>query len=276
MTLDVVARAADAISTATGHDRHDVAVVLGSGLGKYADGFPSSTTVDFAAIPGFPTPAAVGHRGAVHSVEMGGRRVLVMSGRAHVYEGHDLSTVVLPVRAAVASGCSIVVLTNAAGGIADGLSPGDLTVVGDHVNLTGRNPLVGPNDDGLGPRFPDMTDVYTPRLRILAREVAATEGIELEEVVYAWWLGPSFETPAEIRMIRMLGADVVGMSTVPEVIAVRHMGAEVVAFSLVTNRAAGLTGGHLSSDEVMEVAGRVRPRIEGFLTRFLFSPHLTG
>jgi purine-nucleoside phosphorylase len=182
--------------------------------------------------------------------------------------------VTLPVRAAILAGARTVVLTNAAGGIAEGLAPGNLAVISDHLDMTGRNPLIGPNDDRLGPRFPDMSDVYTPALRRLAREVAEEGGETVREVVYAWWLGPSFETPAEIRMLHALGADVVGMSTVPEAIAARHMGAAILGISLITNRAAGLSDSPLSSDEVIEIAHRVRPRLEAFLDRLLARPQL--
>lgn len=270
-----VQSAREAIQEVTGVEHHDVAVILGSGLGAYPARFPGAAAVAYDQIPGFPLPEAVGHTGIAYSVAVASRQVLLLAGRGHAYEGHELTRVVLPVRAAIAAGCQTVVLTNAAGGIASGLSPGDLTVIGDHLNLTGRNPLVGSNDDRIGPRFPDLTDVYTPRLRQVACHVAADEGMTLEEVVYAWWLGPSFETPAEIRMIQTLGGDVVGMSTVPEAIAARHMGARVVGFSLVTNRAAGLSGERITSEEVMEVAAAVRPRIESFLDRFLAHPELT-
>ncbi len=266
---DQVMGAAAAIQERSGAERHDVAVVLGSGLGPLVERRPNSVVMDYGELPGFPIPQAMGHAGRAYSVEAGAHRVLLLSGRAHAYEGHDMATMTLPVRAAVAAGCHTVILTNAAGAIPGWLQPGDLVVIRDHINLAARNPLVGPNDERLGPRFPDMTDVYSPRLRYLARRVAAEDGTEMQEVVYAWWLGPSFETPAEIGMIAALGGDVVGMSTVPEAIAARHMGAEVVGFSLVTNRAAGLSDGRLSSEEVMEVATRARPRIEAFMDRFL-------
>jgi purine-nucleoside phosphorylase len=275
--LDVhgqVTTAADAIRSATGVERHDVAVVLGSGLGSFAARHAEAASVSYADHPGFPVPAAIGHAGTLRSVQLGRNRVLMLAGRGHLYEGHDPATVVLPVRAAVAAGCRTVVLTNAAGGIDPELAPGDLAVLSDHVNLTGRNPLVGRNDDRLGPRFPDMTDVYPERLRRLAREVAAGQGWELRETVYAWWLGPSYETPAEVRMIRQLGAGVVGMSTVPEAIAARHVGAAVAGFSLITNRAAGLGEGALSAEEVLAVAAEARPRTEAFLAAFLAHPEV--
>ncbi len=266
---DSINAAADAIRNGTGFETHDIAVVLGSGLGSYVDAFPDAISVPYRDIPGFAVPKAVGHRGTAYSVAIGDSRVLLYSGRAHAYEGHDMGTVVLPVRAAIAAGAGTVVLTNACGGLSRSLGPGDLTVLRDHINLASRNPLVGDNDDDLGPRFVDMTETYDPDLRRTAIEVAAAEGMEMQESVYAWWLGPSFETPAEIEMIRVLGADVVGMSTVPEVIAARHMGARIAGISLVTNHAAGMSGDALSSEEVMEVAAAVRPRIESFMTAYL-------
>jgi purine-nucleoside phosphorylase len=271
-----VTAAVGAIREMTRVDRHDVAVVLGSGLGSFAERRDGAVAVSYRDLPGFPVPAAEGHSGTMVSAQLGPNRVLMLSGRGHAYEGHDLSTVVLPVRAAVAAGCRTVVLTNAAGGIDPALAPGDLTVIRDHLNLTARNPLAGPNDDRLGPRFPDMTDVYSVRLRRIAGELAATHGWEAREVVYAWWLGPSYETPAEIRMIRTLGADVVGMSTVPEAIAARHMGADVAGLSLVTNRAAGLGAGPLSATEVLEVAAEARPRVERYLAALLAHPGLAA
>lgn len=272
----IIESAAQALSDATGIDEHSVVLVLGSGLGSFADQYSERISVAYDDLPGFPPARAGGHAGVACSIEMSGRRVLVLSGRAHAYEGHDLARVTLPVRAAIAAGCHTVVLTNAAGGITPGLDPGDLVSLSDHINLTGLNPLVGDNDERLGPRFPDLTDAYSPGLRRVAQTVGRGAGMDLAEGVYAWWLGPSFETPAEIRMIRGLGADVVGMSTVPEVIAARHMGARVVAFSLVTNRAAGLSEGRLSSDEVIAVAARCGPQVNAFLHAFLTHPEVAA
>lgn len=267
--FDDVQRAAEAIRAQTGVANHDAVLVLGSGLGSYAERFSDATAVSYSELPGFPQPKAVGHAGMAASVSVGSKKVLIYAGRAHAYEGHDMETIVLPVRAAIAAGAQTVILTNACGGLADGLKPGDLTVLRDHINMTTRNPLVGPNDERLGPRFPDLTEAYDRELRTKAIAVAAKQGYEMVESVYAWWLGPSFETPAEITMLGRLGADVVGMSTVPEAIAARHMGARVAGFSLVTNYAAGLSGQPLSSEEVMETADSVRPRIEAFMDGFL-------
>jgi len=210
----------------------------------------------FAKIPGFPAPTVAGHAGEVAVGEVSGRTVLVQRGRVHFYEGHPLADVVLPVRAYARLGVKTVVLTNASGGIACGLAAGDLVLLSDHINLLGDNPLRGPNLDPLGPRFPDMTGVYDPGLRKLAREVGWELGIPLKEGVYLAVLGPSYETPAEIRAFRALGADLVGMSTVPEAIAARHAGMKVLGISCVTNLAAGVTPAPLSHEEVIATSRR--------------------
>ncbi len=251
---------AEAISDLTGVVRHDVAVVLGSGFGAYKD-HVQGVEIPYSRLPGIPTPAAAGHGGALVSTSIGPNRVLLFSGRVHAYEGHPIDQIVAGVRGAIMSGCKVVVLTNAAGGCGPGQKPGDIVLLSDHLNLTGINPLVGPNDDRLGPRFPDLTRTYSPRLRSIARTAAAAEGLEVGEGVYAWFLGPTYETPAEVRMAQVLGADLVGMSTVPEAIAANHMGAEVLGVSLVTNLAAGISAGPLSSDEVIETAGENRGRL---------------
>jgi purine-nucleoside phosphorylase len=187
----------------------------------------------------------------------------------HTYEGWEMSDVVFAVRTAILAGCETVMLTNAAGGIGEDMNPGDLVLIRDHLNLTGRNPLVGENESRLGPRFPDMTEVYAQELRRLAAETAAEVGLDLAEGVYAWFLGPSYETPAEVQMARRLGADLVGMSTVPEAIAARHMGARVLAMSLVTNLAAGISPTPLSHEEVTEVADVAKERFAALLDALL-------
>jgi purine-nucleoside phosphorylase len=260
MSYERIQEAAAAIAGETGRDRHRVAIVLGSGLSGYAASLPDAVEVAYAAIPGFPVPKVEGHAGSLVSALLDGVAVLVFAGRVHAYEGWPLADVVFGVRTAVACGADPVVLTNAAGGIADGLSPGALVLIRDHINLTGRNPLEGANDDRLGPRFPDMTTTYAAGLRRVAREVGAEVGVDLEEGVYAWLLGPSYETPAEIQALQRLGADLVGMSTVPEAIAVRQMGSRVVGISLVTNLAAGISPTPLSHDEVKDTAAMARDR----------------
>jgi purine-nucleoside phosphorylase len=266
---DRLTATARVIAERTGRDRHDAAVVLGSGLGSFPESLAAAVAIPYRDLPGFPVPAVAGHSGTLFSAVLGPQRILLLAGRAHAYEGHDLDTVTFAVRTSVYAGCRTVVLTNAAGGCGDGLAPGDLVLIRDHLNLTGRNPLVGPNDDRLGPRFPDMTEAYAADLRALARSVGAEEGVALREGVYAWFLGPTYETPAEVQMARRLGADLVGMSTVPEVIAARHMGARVLGISLVTNLAAGISPTPLSHDEVTAVGLEARERFGRLLTALL-------
>ena len=259
----LAADAARALAGTTGVEHHDVAVVLGSGWKPAAD-LMGETVAQVAStdLPGFPASTVPGHAGAVRSITApGGRRVLAFVGRVHGYEGHAPSAVAHAVRTAHAAGCTAVALTNAAGGITEGLAVGQPVLIADHINLTGGSPVSGPLPAaGVPIRFVDLTEAYTPRLRALAREVDPT----LVEGVYAGLPGPHFETPAEIRMLRSLGADLVGMSTVWETIAARHLGLEVLALSLVTNLAAGLSGQPLDHDEVLE-AGRVAAERMGAL-----------
>ena len=260
----LVEEAARAIDDRTGVEHHDVLVVLGSGWTPAADRFGTTTAeVPVTELPGFPSVGVAGHAGVLRSVEAeGGRRILALLGRVHAYEGHDLSTVVHAVRAAVRAGCATVVLTNAAGGLRPGMRVGQPVLIADQINLTGRSPLTGPAapaELGLA-RFVDLTDAYSPRLRRLAREVDPT----LEEGVYAGLPGPQYETPAEIRMLQTVGADLVGMSTVHETIAARHVGAEVLGLSLVTNLAAGLGEGNLDHADVL-AAGRASAEAMGDL-----------
>jgi purine-nucleoside phosphorylase len=251
----------------TGQPRHDVAVVLGSGWAPAADALGAFVAeVPLDALGGFPPPTVGGHSPAVRSVRAGDVRALVFLGRVHLYEGHDPATVVHGVRTAVAAGCRVVVLTNAAGGIRAGYQVGQPVLIRDHLNLTGRSPLGGPPPpDGYPPRFTDLTDLYSARLRTLA----ARAGEGLAEGVYAALPGPHYETPAEIRMLRALGADLVGMSTVLEAIAARHLGAEVLAISLVSNLAAGLAPHGLDHAEVVAAgqaaAGRMGSLLAGLL-----------
>ena len=260
------------IGERTGVERHDVVAVLGSGLGGYPATLPDAVAVSYADLPGFPIPKAVGHAGTAYSVQMGANRVLLLAGRPHAYEGHPMDAVTFPVRAAILTGAKKVILTNAAGGCGEGIAPGDLVLITDHLNMSGISPLMGANDDRLGPRFPDMSDVYTPELRAKAHAAAAEVGQELREAVYFWWHGPMFETPAEVQMAKMLGAGLVGMSTVPEATAARHMGAEVLGLSLCTNLAAGISETRLSAEEVIEAANaaadRLRTLFNALLPRF--------
>jgi purine-nucleoside phosphorylase len=234
------------------------AVVLGSGLGAFASELTDRTEIPYGEIPGWPVSTAVGHAGKLVLGSMGGVPVAVMAGRAHMYEGYTPEQVVFGVRVLAKLGIKALVLTNAAGGINRSYSQGALVLISDHINLMGRNPLAGPNDDSLGPRFPDMSDAYSPGLREKANAAAALLRIALHEGVYAALLGPNYETPAEIRYLRTIGADLVGMSTVPEVLAARHMGVECVAISCVTNMAAGILPQKINHEEVLETGAKVR------------------
>jgi purine-nucleoside phosphorylase len=249
----------------------DVAVVLGSGLGDFADHLGDSFTIPYGDIPHWPASKVIGHAGKLVGGTLRGKRVLALSGRVHAYEGHDLQTVTFAMRAVGRLGVPRVILTNAAGGISPNCSRGALMVIDDHINLMGGNPLVGPNDDRYGLRFPDMTHVYSPRLRALADAAAAEQGVPIQHGVYIAVLGPSYETPAEIRAFRVLGADAVGMSTAPEAIVARHMGLEVLGISCITNPAAGVFPEPLHHDEVMETARQVKGQfialLEGIIGR---------
>jgi purine-nucleoside phosphorylase len=269
MNWDEVEEAASLIRGLVGDEGHDVVAVLGSGLGDYPTTLPDTIAVPYSQIPAFVLPQVAGHSGTLYSARLGTKRILLLSGRAHAYEGYPMDKVVLAVRAAIRLGAGTVVLTNAAGGCGDHLQPGDLALITDHINLAGRNPLVGINDDRFGPRFPDMTEVYSRGLRMMAQATGEEVGVPLKEGVYAWFLGPSFETPAEITMAMRMGADLVGMSTVPEAIAARHMGARVLGISLVTNLAAGLSPMPLSHHDVTETAERSRDRFTRLLDALL-------
>lgn len=239
--------------------RIDVTVVLGSGLGSYAEklnGAENIVTLPYSDIPGFPVPTVQGHAGKLIAATLNGKRIAFMSGRFHIYEGHSPADVVLPVRALREAGMKHLVVTNASGGINLSLHEGSLMLITDHINLSGTNPLIGRNIDELGPRFPDMTNVYTRDLQVIARDAALEKGIELSEGVYCMLSGPSYETPAEIRMLRALGADAVGMSTVPEAITASHMGIQVLGISCITNMAAGVLDRPLCHQEVIESGKR--------------------
>jgi purine-nucleoside phosphorylase len=259
---ELAGQAARVLAERTGFDKHDVAVVLGSGWQPAADalglGSPADVELPVAELPGFRPPTAIGHGGTVRSLRIGPHRVLALLGRTHLYEGHGPATVAHAARTVAAAGCRILVLTNAAGGITEGLSVGQPVLISDQLNLTARSPLVGA-------RFVDLTDLYSPRLRELARRIDPT----LVDGVYAGLPGPHFETPAEIRMLRTLGADLVGMSTVLEAIAARAEGLEVFGLSLVTNLAAGLTGQPLNHHEVIAAGDALAGRMGGLLRELI-------
>ena len=246
----------------------DVLLVLGSGLGPLADAVENPEEVPFQEVAGLPGAAVVGHAGRWVSGSLEGRGVLVQSGRFHYYEGHGAGVITAPVRIAARMGIRTVILTNAAGGIAPRLAPGDIMLVEDHVNLMWRSPLAGPAYPG-EERFPDMSAPYDPGLQALARASAAELGIPLQRGTYAAMLGPSYETPAEVRMLGRLGVDAVGMSTVPEVIAVRAAGSRALAFSLITNKAAGLSDEPLGHDDVVKVGREAAGSLEAVIRRVL-------
>jgi purine-nucleoside phosphorylase len=245
-----------------------VGIILGSGLGGLSKSIADAVRIPFSEIPGFPEVTVAGHEGAVIVGALGGREIVALSGRFHVYEGHPAALAAFPVRVFHALGAHDLFVSNAAGGISPKLAVGDLMMISDHLNLMGTNPLVGDAQEG-EVRFPDMTDAYNPGLRWLLRATAESLGIQLREGVYAGLLGPSYETPSEVKMLRLLGADAVGMSTVPEVIVARALGMRVAGVSCITNAAAGVTGAALSHGEVLETTSRVSAAFESLVTEFL-------
>jgi purine-nucleoside phosphorylase len=246
-----------------------VGIVLGSGLGGLADELEEAVAIPFAELPGWPAATAPGHVGRLLLGRLGGTPVVMLQGRFHVYEGNDPGLVIQPVLLFGRLGAEIVVLTNAAGGVDPSFGPGTLMIISDHLNLTGRSPLFGPNADAIGPRFQDLTDAWSPRLRAGLRAAGEAEGVALAEGIYAGLLGPQYETPAEVRMLRGLGADAVGMSTVLECIAARWAGLEVCGVSLVTNAGAGYSGVPLSHEEVLEAGAEAGPRLARVIRRFI-------
>ena len=261
-------RAAEAIRDRTPL-RPELAVVLGSGLGAFADELDDAVEIPYGEIPGWPASTAIGHAGTLVVGTLAGLPLFMLRGRAHLYEGHAPDRVVFGVRVLGRLRVRALVLTNAAGGVNPAYGQGTLVLVSDHLNLQGSSPLAGPYVDALGPRFPDLTDAYDPELRARAHDAAAQHGIELHEGVYAAFLGPAYETPAEVRFARAIGADLVGMSTVPEVLAARHMGIRCLALSCVTNMAAGLVPGKINHVEVLEVGERVRGTFTALLRELL-------
>ena len=258
MTLqDRITAAADYILTHTAQ-RPAIGLVLGSGLGDFADTLENVQRISYSDIPDFPQPTVEGHSGAFVFGEKQGKSVVVLQGRLHYYEGFTQHEITLPIRVLAAIGVKTLVLTNAAGGVNLNYKPGTLMLISDHINYSGMNPLIGPNLDKFGPRFPDMSDLYTASLRSAIKEKAAVAGIPLEEGVYLMYSGPNYETPAEIRAFRILGADAVGMSTAPEALVAGHSGLDVVGVSCITNMAAGVLPVKLNHAEVTETAMRVR------------------
>lgn len=249
--------------------RPRIAVVLGSGLGAFAEELGERLEVPYRDIPNWPVSTAVGHAGRLVFGKLDYLQIVAMAGRVHLYEGYTPQQVTFGVRVLASLGVRSIVLTNAAGGINLNLRRGGLVLISDHINLQGSNPLTGPNDDALGPRFPDMSEAYPAHYREIAKEAARELGIELTEGVYAAMLGPSYETPAEIRYLRAIGADMVGMSTVPEVIAANHMGVRVLGISCVTNMAAGILPQKIRHEEVLETGAMVRDTLVRLLKAVL-------
>jgi len=257
--------AADHVRARLGTERPVAAIILGSGLGGLANRLTDAARVPFAEIPGFPSATVAGHAGVLLAGRLGGRPVLALAGRFHMYEGHAAALAAFPTRVLHALGARTLIVSNAAGGIRRSLSPGDLMLIRDHLNFMFRNPLLGPNDSA-EPRFPDMSAPYDTGLGELAREVARANGIALAEGVYCGLLGPTYETPAEVRLLAFLGADAVGMSTVPEVIVARALGMRVLGVSCVTNMACGLTTQPITHAEVIETTARAAARFERLIT----------
>ena len=269
--MDITTRiyaAADYIRSRTSL-RPTVGLVLGSGLGDFADTLENPVRIPYSDIPNFPVPTVPGHAGALVFGKKCGQTVVVLQGRIHYYEGLPQQEITLPIRVLAALGVKTLVLTNACGGVNLSFRPGDLMLISDHINYSGANPLMGPNLDAFGPRFPDMSDLYTASLRKAIKEKAAAAGIPLQDGVYAMYSGPNYETPAEIRMFRVLGADTVGMSTVPEALVAGHCGMNVVGVSCVTNMAAGVLPVKLSHAEVMETADRVHDTFQKLIDLIL-------
>ena len=244
-----------------GNFNPEVGIVLGSGLGELADEY-NEISIPYAEIPGFETSTVAGHKSRLVFAEINGKKTVMMQGRFHYYEGHSIQKVVYPIKVMKELGVKTVILTNAAGGVNPSFNPSDLMVITDHINYMGINPLVGPNDDSMGERFPDMSEVYSQRLIDLTERVADKLGIDLQEGVYMAFSGPSYETPAEIKMARTVGADAVGMSTVPEAIVARWAGMEVVGISCICNSAAGVGAGALSHEEVIHAANVAKDKFK--------------
>jgi purine-nucleoside phosphorylase len=266
--LQAVIRAADFLTKgllAKARVQPHVAVILGSGLGEFAETLSERETIPFSAVPHFPSSSVAGHSGNVVLGRIGRGSVLCLQGRVHYYEGHDMKAVTFPIRVLGRLGIRRLIVTNAAGGINPRFRPGDLMLIRDQISLFCPNPLIGPNEATLGPRFPDMSAAYSESLRQLARSCARRLKFTLKEGVYVSLTGPSYESPAEIAMLKRLGADAVGMSTVPEVIVARHMGIECLGISNITNAAAGISKRPLSHTEVLEAGQRIKPRLLGLI-----------
>ncbi len=247
----------------------EIGIVLGSGLGDFADAIEDKIEIPYTEIPGFPVSTVKGHDGKLIFGKINSKEVCVMKGRIHYYEGYDIKEVVYPIEVLAGLGIKTLILTNAAGGVNTNFEPADLMIINDHINLMGKNPLIGPNDEDLGPRFPDMTDLYNKDLIEVAEKSAKKLGIDIKEGVYMYFTGPSYETAAEVRMARILGADAVGMSTVPEAIIARHRGLKILGISTITNMSTGILDTPLDHTEVVEVGQEVAGKFKELLKEII-------
>lgn len=247
----------------------EIGIILGSGLGSFGNSIENKIVLEYKDIVDFPVSTVVGHEGKLIFGNIGDKKVVAMQGRIHYYEGNSIDVTCYPTRVICSLGIKNLIVTNAAGGVNKEFNPADLMLINDHINFTGINPLVGKNDDEVGPRFPDMTYAYSRKLMEVAREASKNLDIDLKEGVYIWFTGPSYETPAEIKMARILGADAVGMSTVPEVICARHMGVEVLGISCITNMAAGILDEPLNHSDVMAVSNKITEKFTNLLTEIV-------
>lgn len=247
----------------------EIGIVLGSGLGDFADAIEDKIEIPYTEIPGFPVSTVKGHDGKLIFGKINSKEVCVMKGRIHYYEGYDIKEVVYPIEVLAGLGIKTLILTNAAGGVNTDFEPADLMIINDHINIMGKNPLIGPNDEDLGPRFPDMTDLYNKDLIELAEKSAKKLDIDIKEGVYMYFTGPSYETAAEVRMARILGADAVGMSTVPEAIIARHRGLKILGISTITNMSTGILDTPLDHTEVVEVGQEVAGKFKELLKEII-------
>ena len=266
--IEKINEAKEFISALINNQEIETMIILGSGMGGFEENYEPIYQIDYSDIPNFLTPSIEGHAGKLSIVSINEKMTAILSGRAHYYEGYPIQDLVIPVRTFSLLGVKNLILTNAAGGISEDYEPGDIVSITDHINLTGNNPLIGKNLDMFGPRFPDMSEVYDKKFQHLAKKVASNH-FEYKTGIYAWFTGPSYETPAEVQFAKNIGADLVGMSTVPEAIVAKHAGMKISAFSLVTNLAAGISKNPLNHEEVVEIADQSKQKLQGFMKEFL-------
>jgi len=268
--MDKISEAKSFIETIVGTKKINSLIVLGSGMSGFEQNYEPIAQINYSDVPHFLQPSIEGHSGKLSFVKINNQITGIMSGRAHYYEGYPIQDLVLPIRVFSLLGVKKLVLTNAAGGVADNFVPGDIVAITDHINLTGNNPLIGKNLNEFGPRFPDMSEVYSKKLLKIAEKISQSN-FEYKTGIYAWFTGPSYETPAEVQFAKKIGADLVGMSTVPEAIVAKHCGMEISAFSLVTNLAAGISKNPLDHNEVIEIANNSKIKLQSFMKEFLIA-----